>query len=224
MSVEITNLKKDYCVSSINSVNILNGISLSIKRGEVIILLGPSGSGKSTLLNLISGLETPTEGNIFINGEEFSSIPIDRRDDIRRKEMGIVFQFFELHQNLTCKETLELTLILGDKINYLKKDSIKTLLIEVGLKERINSLISQLSRGEKQRVAIARSLITNPKILVADEPTGALDKDTSQKIMKILRSEVKKSNKTLIIATHDYSIIESTDKVIKMYDGKIKLE
>lgn len=221
IALEIKNLHKTYYISQTTTIPVLKGISLKVQKGETLILLGSSGEGKSTLLNLLCGLESPSEGSILVNEKEFSTLPADKRDDIRRREMGVIFQFFELHQNLTCQETLELALLLSNRLDSQFRTKITELLGRVELEKRKEYLINQLSRGEKQRIAIARALITIPNILIADEPTGALDEKTSTTVLNLLRNYANNSAKTLIIATHDKSIIKTEDRVLFLRNGKI---
>ncbi len=217
--LSIVSLKKDYSISQKEILTVLKGISFSANVGEVIVLMGPSGAGKSTLMNIIAGLEKPTEGQVEINNRNIFDLSDDARTELRRDVLGIIFQFFELHQGLSCQETLELKLII-DRADC-TREKVHQLLSEVGLEERIDRIVDSLSRGEKQRVAIARALVNDPKIILADEPTGALDFETAIEIMALLRQIARKLNSLLIISTHDYNIPQDGDRILLLEDGKI---
>jgi putative ABC transport system ATP-binding protein len=213
--IKVNNLQKRYIMGEV-IVNALRDVSFEIDEGDFVVILGPSGSGKSTLINLIGAMDEPTEGEVFLMGEkvDFSSDKI--LTDIRRNKIGFVFQFYNLMSNLTAKENIELaTEITTDHLNI--DDVIKA----VGLWERRDHFPSQLSGGEQQRVAIARAVSKNPDILLCDEPTGALDFETGKEILKLLVDVNRKYNKTILVITHNTSIGEIGNKVIKMRSGKV---
>ncbi|MFX1514699.1 MAG: ABC transporter ATP-binding protein [Promethearchaeota archaeon] len=217
--LQVKNLKKQYSIGGSIPATILKGISFSASLGETIIIMGPSGAGKSTILNLLAGLEEPTEGNVKINNQNIFRMTEEERTEFRRDNLGIIFQFFELHLGLTCRETLELKFMINKVSRNSNTNQIASLLKEVGLGEKIDMYTDELSRGEKQRVAIARALITSPLIILADEPTGALDIETGCELMRLLRQKAKEINGLLIISTHDYNIPQDGDRVLLLEDG-----
>jgi putative ABC transport system ATP-binding protein len=222
--IEMKNVLKKYKLSGNSDITVLDNINLSISDGEVVLIMGPSGSGKSTLLNILTGLEDPTTGVVKFKDHLISSLSDDKRTDLRKKEIGILFQFFELHEGLTVLETLELTALIGDNYDNNTIEKILDLINRLSLSEKKDSIVDKLSRGEKQRVAIARALINNPTLIVADEPTGALDPDTAKYTIKLIRKVAKDFKKTLIICTHDFNIPHHTDRLIILENGKIKLD
>jgi len=199
----------------------LQDIDLEIKTGEFIILLGPSGSGKSTLLNIISCLDSPTKGHVYLDGEDVSLLSEDQLADVRGKKVGFIFQQFNLLHHLSALENVTLPAVFQKISSEERIKRAENLLDSVGLKERKNHTPPELSGGEKQRVAIARSLINNPEIIVADEPTGEVDSKTGNRIMKIF-TDLHNQGKTIIIVTHDLSLVEYATKVIKIKDGKLE--
>lgn len=217
----VKSIQKTYQIAKQELLTVLNDISFTTSPGEVIILMGPSGSGKSTLLNLLAGLEKPNSGQIIINDVDLVSVSEDVRTDLRRDIFGIVFQFFELHQGLTCQETLELKLIINKTHQPENIDQIHSLLSLVGLEDKTQTLVDELSRGEKQRVAIARALVNNPKIILADEPTGALDYETALEILQLLRTTAKELNSVLLISTHDFNVPQDGDRILQLEDGRL---
>lgn len=198
----------------------LEEVSTSIKEGEFVAIIGPSGSGKTTLLNLIGGLDTPDEGQIIIEGQDISELDDNALSKFRNHEIGFVFQEFHLEPFLKVRQNVLLPSYFNSAAPDLKEHA-DQLLREVGLEKKVKARINELSGGQKQRVAIARSLIQQPKILLADEPTGNLDLETGAQIIKLLRDLHKKHNTTLIIATHDEKIAQSAEKIIHIQDGKI---
>ncbi len=213
--IEITNLRKIYSMGQIE-VHALRGIDIAIRRGEFIALMGPSGSGKSTLLNMIGLLDTPTSGEIVVDGIEVSSLDENSRADFRLKKMGFVFQFFSLLMELNSLENVALPMIM-DKRKYDRAD---TLLELVGIGDRAAHYPSELSGGQQQRVAIARALANEPVILLADEPTANLDTESSNQIVEIFR-ELNKKGQTIIMVTHEPELGEKADRIIRIKDGKV---
>ena len=191
-----------------------NNINFEIEKGEFVIILGPSGAGKSTVLNILGGMDSCDEGQIIIDGVDISKYNSKQLTKYRRNDVGFVFQFYNLVQNLTAKENVELaTQICKDSLN---PDEV---IEKVGLKNRKNNFPSQLSGGEQQRVAIARAIAKNPKLLLCDEPTGALDYKTGKQILQLLQDTAKKENMTVLIITHNGAIAPMADKVIHFKNG-----
>ena len=200
-----------------NKVIANDAISFDINEGEFVVILGPSGAGKSTLLNIIGGMDNASEGSINVFGKEIVGLNEDELTKYRREDIGFVFQFYNLIPNLTVLENVEL----AEQIVKQPKDAIEILKL-VGLENRLNNFPSQISGGEQQRVAIARAIAKNPKLLLCDEPTGALDYKTGKNILNILKKYSVDEKKTVIIITHNSSIAEAADKVIEIYDARIK--
>ena len=202
-----------------DQVRALNGVSISIERGEFVAVMGSSGSGKSTLLHILGGVDRPTSGTVYIDGEDISALKEKDLALFRRRKIGLVYQFFNLIPNLSVKKNILLPILLDKKNpdqNYF--DEIVSVL---GLKEKLNSFPSELSGGQQQRVAIARSLIYRPSILLADEPTGNLDRKNSDEIIGLLKLSNKNYKQTIIMITHDERIALETDRIIKIEDGEI---
>ena len=200
-----------------NKVIANDAISFDINEGEFVVILGPSGAGKSTLLNIMGGMDNASEGSINVFGKEIVGLSEDELTKYRREDIGFVFQFYNLIPNLTVLENVEL----AEQIVKQPKDAIEILKL-VGLENRLNNFPSQISGGEQQRVAIARAIAKNPKLLLCDEPTGALDYKTGKNILNILKNYSVDEKKTVIIITHNSSITEAADKVIEIYDAKVK--
>lgn len=200
-----------------NKVIANDAISFDINEGEFVVILGPSGAGKSTLLNIMGGMDNASEGSINVFGKEIVGLSEDELTKYRREDIGFVFQFYNLIPNLTVLENVEL----AEQIVKQPKDAIEILKL-VGLQNRLNNFPSQISGGEQQRVAIARAIAKNPKLLLCDEPTGALDYKTGKNILNILKNYSVDEKKTVIIITHNSSIAEAADKVIEIYDAKVK--
>ncbi|ACM24056.1 MULTISPECIES: ABC transporter ATP-binding protein [Thermotoga] len=215
--IEVRNLWKEY--NGRDRVTALKGINLKINSGEFVVILGPSGSGKTTLLNCLSGVDRPTKGTVIIDGTDLYALSEEERTGFRAKNMGFVFQFFNLVPVLTALENVELPLLILGVNRREAKERAFDMLRRVGLAHKWNRFPEELSGGEKQRVAIARALVHNPKVVWADEPTGALDSETGGMIIDLLM-EMKK-NSTLVIVTHDERIAEKADRVIKIRDGQI---
>ncbi|MDB6185192.1 ABC transporter ATP-binding protein [Gemella haemolysans] len=200
-----------------NKVIANDAISFDINEGEFVVILGPSGAGKSTLLNIMGGMDNASEGSINVFGKEIVGLSEDELTKYRREDIGFVFQFYNLIPNLTVLENVEL----AEQIVKQPKDAIEILKL-VGLENRLNNFPSQISGGEQQRVAIARAIAKNPKLLLCDEPTGALDYKTGKNILNILKKYSVDEKKTVIIITHNSSIAEAADKVIEIYDARVK--
>jgi len=201
------------------SVEVIKGINLSIKNGEKVAVVGKSGSGKTSLIMLMAGLEKPTTGEIIFDEQIISNFNEDQLADIRKKKIGIVFQSFYLIPNYTALENVALIL----EINGIEKSKEKAeeLLVQFGLQDRLHHFPTQLSGGEQQRVAIARSMAVQPKLILADEPTGNLDTENSDKISELLFEYANKNNSSFVLVTHDLKFAEKCDRVIKIEDGQI---
>jgi len=212
--IEVKDLNKAFHEGSI-SHNVISGLNLSINEGELVILLGRSGSGKSTLLNLLSGIDTPDSGRILIDSTELTALKEPHRTIFRRKNIGFVFQFFNLIPTLTVMENLKLALELTDKRGKEDFERAQFLLNEVGLSGRADTFPDLLSGGEQQRVAIARALVHDPKLILADEPTGNLDYQTADKVIELLDNLVKKAGKTMVMATHSRDLLGIADRIIE---------
>ena len=216
--LEVTNLSKTYGTGE-TQVKALDNVSLSVESGEFVAIIGPSGSGKSTLLHILGGVDVPTSGSVVINGVDISNLDVTALAIFRRRQIGLIYQFYNLIPILTVKENLTLPLLLDGR----KPDErvVDDLLKTLGLTERVNHLPNQLSGGQQQRVSIGRALINNPALMLADEPTGNLDSENSREIVSLLRKFNKENNQTVIIITHDERIAMSADRVISIEDGKI---
>ena len=192
-------------------------VSFEIEKGELVIILGASGAGKSTVLNILGGMDTNDEGQVLIDGVDIAKLNSHQRTDYRRNDVGFVFQFYNLVANLTAKENVELASeIVSDALDP------EAVLKEVGLGNRLDNFPAQLSGGEQQRVAIARAVAKNPKILLCDEPTGALDYQTGKQVLGILQDMSRKKGATVIIVTHNAALAPIADRVIRMHDAKVK--
>ncbi|MDD2258828.1 MAG: ABC transporter ATP-binding protein [Bacilli bacterium] len=213
--VKLVNVKKQYKVGEI-IINAVNDVDFGINEGEFVVICGPSGAGKTTILNLLGGMDTCTSGDIYLDGVNISRMNRKELTNYRRHDVGFIFQFYNLMSNLTAIENVEIASeICRDPLNPF--DTLENL----GLSERTKNFPSQLSGGEQQRVAIARALAKNPKILLCDEPTGALDYETGKRILKILKEASRLNNKTVIIITHNQAITKMADRVIYVKNGKI---
>ena len=214
--IEVIDTYKRYKVGE-NTVVANNGINFTIEKGEFVVILGPSGAGKSTVLNILGGMDTCDEGKIIIDKTDISKFNNKQLTKYRRHDVGFVFQFYNLVQNLTAKENVEL----ATQISKNSLDVDKTLEL-VGLEDRKDNFPSQLSGGEQQRVSIARAIAKNPKLLLCDEPTGALDYHTSKDILQLIEDVNKKYGNTIIIVTHNDAIKDMADRVIYLHDGRIR--
>ncbi len=214
--IELENVSKEYKMGEVKIVAAHN-VSFTIEKGELVVILGPSGAGKTTILNILGGMDNATTGKITVDKENITSYKRKELISYRRNSIGFVFQFYNLVQNLTALENVELAVqICKNPLNPEK------VLEQVGLKERKNNFPSELSGGEQQRVAIARALAKNPKLLLCDEPTGALDSKTGIKILELLENSCRKMGMTTIIITHNAIISEIADKVIRLKNGTIE--
>ncbi len=216
--LEVKNLSKIYGKDE-TKVVALDNVSFSVKQGEFVAIIGPSGSGKSTLLHILGGVDVPTKGSVIINGTDISNLDETNLAIFRRRQIGLIYQFYNLIPILTVEENLTLPLLLdGRKPNQKIIDSlVKTL----GLENRLNHLPSQLSGGQQQRVSIGRALMNNPALMLADEPTGNLDSENTKEIISLLKKFNKENNQTLIVITHDERIALAADRVIAIEDGRI---
>ncbi|MFQ7521165.1 MAG: ABC transporter ATP-binding protein [Clostridium sp.] len=217
--LRVENLSKTYGKGEAK-VDALKNINLSIKKGEFIAIVGPSGSGKSTLLHLLGGVDKPTSGNVFINDINIYDLKEKDLAIFRRRNVGLIYQFYNLIPVLTVKENILLPAELDNR--KIDKEYLEDLLKTLDLKERENHLPSELSGGQQQRTSIGRALINRPSIVLADEPTGNLDSKNSKEIVELLKVSVKKYNQTLIMITHDTNIALQADRVITIEDGIIK--
>ena len=217
-AIEFTNVSLGYGLDD-ELIKVLKNISFSVDSDEAVSIVGPSGSGKTSIIMLAAGLEKSSEGSIKIQDQEITDLKENELSQIRRQNIGVVFQSFYLIPNLTAIENVLLSLEANQKYNL--DSEAEALLKEFGLSHRINHLPSELSGGEQQRVAIARALINKPKIILADEPTGNLDDENSQAMMKLLSDYSKKSKTSLVLVTHDMSLAQQCDRIIELRDGSI---
>ncbi|GAA0099658.1 ABC transporter ATP-binding protein [Paraclostridium bifermentans] len=216
--LKVENLTKSYGTGEAK-VDALKNINLSINKGEFVAIVGPSGSGKSTLLHLVGGVDKPTSGNVFINDVDIYNLKEKDLSIFRRRNIGIIYQFYNLIPVLSVKENIVLPAELDNR--KIEKAYLNDLLKTLGLKERENHLPNELSGGQQQRTSIGRSLINRPAIVLADEPTGNLDSKNSKEVIELLKLSVKKYNQTLIMITHDNNIALQADRVISIEDGMI---
>lgn len=216
--LEVRNLEKTYGKGE-NIVRALDKVSFTVEKGEFVAIVGASGSGKSTLMHLLGGVDRPDSGNVFVDGQEIYKLNESQLAIFRRRNIGIVYQFYNLIPTLTADENIQLPCLLDNRKVDAKR--LKTILDTIGLAERKNHLPSQLSGGQQQRVSIGRSLINDPAIILADEPTGNLDSHSSAEVMDLLKLANQQYNQTLIIITHDEKIALQADRIITIGDGKI---
>lgn len=213
--IEFIDVKKVYKMGEVE-IEALSGVNFSIKKGEFVVIAGASGAGKSTILNILGGMDTPTSGQIFVDNSEISKYSQKELTTYRRYDIGFVFQFYNLVQNLTVVENVEL----ATEICKNPLDIMETI-EAVGLKDRKDNFPAQLSGGEQQRVAIARALAKNPKLLLCDEPTGALDYNTGKAVLKLLQDTCRKYKMTVVVITHNLALTPMGDKVIQVKNGKV---
>lgn len=216
--LEIENLSKIYGGGE-TQVNALDNVSFSVEQGEFVAIVGPSGSGKSTLLHILGGVDNATSGKVIINGTDISTLDETALAIFRRRQIGLVYQFYNLIPILTVEENMTLPLLLDGRKP--SEEHLASLIKKLGLEKRMNHLPSQLSGGQQQRVSIGRALINNPAIMLADEPTGNLDSENSKEIINLLRRFNRELNQTVLIITHDEKIALSADRVIAIEDGRI---
>tara|TARA_B100000780_G_scaffold157177_2_gene109947 strand:+ start:13938 stop:14609 length:672 start_codon:yes stop_codon:yes gene_type:complete len=218
--IQANNLTKHYVVGS-TTVRALDGLDISIKKGEYIALMGPSGSGKSTLMNILGCLDSPTSGEYFLNSNDVSTLDDDALAAIRNKEIGFVFQTFNLLPRYTALENVALPMIYAGIPKEKRLSRAKEVLEQVGLGDRYTHNPNELSGGQRQRVAVARALVMKPSIIFADEPTGNLDSKTSDGIMQLL-DEIHKAGNTIILVTHEEEIAARAEKIIRLRDGRLE--
>ena len=214
--VEVKNTYKRYKMGE-TTITANEDLSFSIEEGELVVILGPSGAGKSTILNILGGMDSPDEGQIIIDNIDIAQFSDKQLTEYRRKDVGFVFQFYNLVPNLTAKENIELATEISP--NAIAPDAV---LKQVGLENRSNNFPSQLSGGEQQRVSIARALAKNPKLLLCDEPTGALDFETGKQVLKLLQSASRQAGNTVLIITHNSAIAPIADRVIRINDATVR--
>ncbi len=213
--VEFQNVSKVYTMGT-NKIRAADGVNFTIKEGEFCVIVGPSGAGKTTVLNMLGGMDEVSGGKIYVDGVEVSAFNERKLTDYRRYDVGFVFQFYNLIQNLTAKENVEIASEICKK--PLRAE---TVLKSVGLADRMNNFPAQLSGGEQQRVSIARAIAKNPKLLLCDEPTGALDYETGKGILRLLHKVCRYKKKTVIVITHNQAITQMADRVIHIKNGKV---
>lgn len=216
--LKVENLRKEYGEGN-SKVIALDGVNLEIERGEFVAIVGPSGSGKSTLLHIVGGVDNPDDGKVYIDGNDISKYSSKELAYFRRRKVGLIYQFYNLIQNLTVRHNIELPLKLDKrKIN---QDEFSDIVKKLGIESKLDSFPSELSGGQQQRVAIARSLIYNPSIILADEPTGNLDRKNSKEIIEIFKYFNRTMKQTIILITHDEEIALQANRIITIVDGKI---
>ena len=216
--LKVENLRKEYGEGN-NKVIALDGINLEIERGDLVAIVGPSGSGKSTLLHIIGGVDNPNDGKVYIDGNDISNYSSKELAYFRRRKVGLIYQFYNLIPNLTVRHNIELPLKL-DK-NKIETGLFDDIVKKLGIEDKLDSFPSELSGGQQQRVAIARSLIYRPSIILADEPTGNLDRKNSKEIIEIFKYFNRTLKQTIILITHDEEIALQTKRIITIVDGKI---
>ena len=223
MKIECQNINKSYIEEkSLNKNNVLKEIDLQILAGETIALTGPSGSGKTTLLNIISGLDEPTSGNVLFDSKSMQKFDLNQRTKFRNHNLGVVFQFFNLLDDFSVYENIAMPLLIRGEKNKIIKEKVNILLDKIGLLKKINSNVTSLSGGESQRVAIARAMVGLPKLILADEPTGNLDKENTEKTINFLIDTCKKNNISLLMVTHDTELLNKFERDYLLESGNLK--
>lgn len=220
MAITIDSVYKSY-QNGDEITEVLNNVSLSVKDGESVAIIGPSGSGKSTLMNIIGCLDRPTSGKYFLAGQDISKLNDKKLAIIRNRQIGFIFQSFNLLPQYSAVENVELSMLYGDASPKTAREKAKETLEALGLKERLKYKPNQLSGGQKQRVAIARAIVNSPSIILADEPTGSLDSKTGREVLDIFK-DLNKDGKTIIIVTHDLDIAKEANRVINIKDGVVE--
>ena len=215
--IELKNVVKEYASSGAVTLRAVDGMSFEIEKGEFVVIVGPSGAGKTTVLNMLGGMDTITSGEIWVDGADISKYNAKQLTKYRRFDVGFVFKFYSLVPNFTALENVELA-------NQISKNPLnaKDIMEEVGLSERLDNFPAQLSGGEQQRVSIARALAKNPKLMLCDEPTGALDYNTGKTILKLLSDMCKEKEMTVIVITHNQAIAPMADRIINIKNGKVE--
>ncbi|PXV95649.1 putative ABC transport system ATP-binding protein [Lachnotalea glycerini] len=222
--IQLDNIIKRFYIGEPNELQILNGISLSVEEGEFLSIVGESGSGKSTLMNVIGILDRPTEGNYILDGVDINAAKDNELSKIRNQRIGFVFQTYNLVSKTTALKNVELPMLYGGKKKKERIERAKELLDLVGIGERMKHKPEELSGGQKQRVAIARAMANNPSIILADEPTGALDSQTGRMVMDLFHKLNKEQGKTIVLITHSNELAEETGRIITIKDGSVKNE
>ena len=223
MNINCIGITKSYSdTKTSDRNNVLKEVNLKISEGEAVALTGPSGSGKTTLLNIISGLDDPSSGNVFFDDISMQQLSLNKRTKFRNNNLGVVFQFFNLLDDFSVFENIAMPLFIQKENNKIIEERVKKLLNEIGLSDKTNSNVTSLSGGESQRVAIARAMISLPKLILADEPTGNLDKDNTDKIITFLIDTCKKNNISLLMVTHDTELLKKFEKIYSLESGNLK--
>ena len=218
--IETKDLRKEYPQAG-QSLKVLKGVDIQVDPGEFIAIMGPSGSGKSTLLNMLGALDKPTSGKVYIKGVDISTLNDNQLADLRNREIGFIFQFFNLIPRMDAQRNVELPMAIAGVSRGERRERARKLLELVGLSDRTHHKPSELSGGEQQRVAIARALVNDPSVLLCDEVTGNLDSKTGDDIMHLLRALNKEQGKTFVLITHDPVVAQATDRLVVLRDGKI---
>mgnify|MGYP001262604842 CR=1 FL=1 len=223
MNINCIGITKSYSdTKTSDRNNVLKEVNLKINEGELVALTGPSGSGKTTLLNIISGLDDPSSGNVFFDDISIQQLSLNKRTKFRNNNLGVVFQFFNLLDDFSVFENIAMPLFIQKENNKIIEERVKKLLNEIGLSDKTNSNVTSLSGGESQRVAIARAMISLPKLILADEPTGNLDKNNTDKIITFLIDTCKKNNISLLMVTHDTELLKKFEKIYSLESGNLK--
>ena len=222
--ISLNGIVKRFYIGKPNELEILHGINLEVERGEFVSIVGESGSGKSTLMNIIGALDRPTEGEYRLQGKNIGEAKDRELSSIRNQEIGFVFQTYNLIPRTTALENVELPMLYGKMKKTERRERTRELLELVGMKERMLHKPEELSGGQKQRTAIARAMANDPSIILADEPTGALDSETSRRIMDIFHRLHREQGKTIVLITHSTELAQETDRVVKISDGRILAE